>query len=414
MPARQSSPATNTSPWRLPPAVAFPVLAVVLFAFFFAASAPSPLFIVMQRDWHFSAAMLTVAFGIYAITLLSALLIAGSLSDHVGRRPVLFGGMAMQTLAMGLFLTADGIGSLLVARIVQGVATGVISGSLTAAVVEAAPEHRKRIGALLSSVSPLAGLAAGALATGVAAKYAAHPVTLVFGVLTVVFAAATVAVAFMPETVTPRGGAWASLKPRVHVAANVRAEFLRAVPVLVTTWAVGGLYLALAATVMVRVFEIDDGVINGATIAVLAGVGAVAPTLLKRFPSATAAALGMGCIAVGLSMLLASIAIRSIGLFFVATAVTGVGFGAAFSAVVQSLATRVAAHDRGELFAAIFITTYLAFSLPAMIAGFLVKPFGLQHTVEGYAALLVVLAVVGGTMQWRGRRQAPAVRRSTS
>jgi predicted MFS family arabinose efflux permease len=313
--------------------------------------------------------------------------------------------MVMQTIAMALFLTADGIGSLLFARIVQGVATGVISGSLTAAVVEAAPAHRKRLGALLSSVSPLAGLAVGALVTGVAARYADHPVALVFGAMTALFALAAVTVAFMPETVTPRGNAWASLRPRVHVARELRPEFWRALPVLVTTWAVGGLYLALAATVMVRVFEIENGVVNGLTIFVLAGVGAAAPTMLKRFASSTAAALGMASIALGLLMLLASIATRSIGLFFVATAIAGIGFGAAFSAVVQSLATKVAAHERGELFSAIFITTYLAFSAPAMIAGLLVKPFGLQHTVEGYVALLVVLAIVGSVIQWRGGRR---------
>jgi hypothetical protein len=50
--------------------VAFVLLATVLFAFFFAASAPSPLFVVFQHAWGFSSSMLTVAFAIYAIALL--------------------------------------------------------------------------------------------------------------------------------------------------------------------------------------------------------------------------------------------------------------------------------------------------------------------------------------------------------
>jgi MFS family permease len=74
---------------RLCPGSAFAVLALVLFAFFFAASAPSPLFVVMQHDWGFSPSLLTVAFAVYAIALLASLLVAGSLSDHVGRRPVI-------------------------------------------------------------------------------------------------------------------------------------------------------------------------------------------------------------------------------------------------------------------------------------------------------------------------------------
>ena len=122
--------AARSKPWRLPVAVGFPLLATVLFAFFFAAAAPSPLFVVFQHAWGFSSSMLTVAFAIYAIALLISLLVAGSLSDHVGRRPVVLGALVLQAVAMGLFLLAHDIGGLIVARAVQGVATGVASGAL--------------------------------------------------------------------------------------------------------------------------------------------------------------------------------------------------------------------------------------------------------------------------------------------
>ncbi|MES2531923.1 MAG: MFS transporter, partial [Pseudomonadota bacterium] len=115
--------------WRLPSHLAFGLLAAVLFAFFFAASAPSPLFVVFQHAWGFSSSMLTVAFAIYAIALMLSLLIAGSLSDHVGRRPVIAVALVMQALAMGLFLHAHDIGGLIGARVLQGIATGIVSGA---------------------------------------------------------------------------------------------------------------------------------------------------------------------------------------------------------------------------------------------------------------------------------------------
>jgi len=94
-------------------AVAFPLLAAVLFLFFFSASAPSPLFIVFQGRWGFSSGMLTVAFSIYSLVLLTALLVAGSLSDHLGRRPVVVTALLIQVAAMTLFLMARGINGLL-------------------------------------------------------------------------------------------------------------------------------------------------------------------------------------------------------------------------------------------------------------------------------------------------------------
>ncbi|MDP9606778.1 UNVERIFIED_ORG: MFS family permease [Variovorax paradoxus] len=397
--------AARSKPWRLPQRAAFPLLAAVLFAFFFAAAAPSPLFVVFQHAWHFSSSLLTVAFAVYAIALLVSLLIAGSLSDHIGRRPVVLAALVLQAVAMGLFLLANGIGGLIAARVVQGIATGVASGALSAAVVEAAPAARKRLGAMITSVSPLAGLALGALLTGVAVKFSVQPVMLVFGVLAAVFALGAAVVLWMPETVTPRAGALASLVPRVSIPAQARAEFARGLPVFVVVWALGGLYLSLAPSLMLHVFGIDNGVVNGLTVAVLSGMGAIAPTLLARFAAPKPVILGMASIAAGLVLLLASLATRSLALFFVGTAVAGLGFGGAFSALVQTLAPMAQSHERGELFAAIFVVSYLAFSLPAMLAGFLVAPLGLLNTTEGYAAVLLLIAAFGVWNQWAGLRR---------
>lgn len=392
--------AARSRPWRLPQRAAFPLLAAVLFAFFFAAAAPSPLFVVFQHAWHFSSSLLTVAFAVYAIALLVSLLVAGSLSDHIGRRPVVLAALVLQAVAMGLFLLANGIGGLIVARVVQGIATGIASGALSAAVVEAAPAARKRLGALITSVSPLAGLAVGALLTGMAVKFSLQPVMLVFGVLAAVFALGAAVVLWMPETVTPRAGALASLVPRVSIPVKARAEFARGLPVFIVVWALGGLYLSLAPSLMLHVFGIDNGVVNGLTVAVLSGAGAIAPTLLGRLAAPRPAIVGMASIALGLGLLLAALSTRSLALFFVGTAVAGIGFGGAFSALVQTLAPMAQSHERGELFAAIFVVSYLAFSLPAMLAGFLVAPLGLLNTAEGYAAVLLLIAAFGTWSQW--------------
>jgi len=80
-------PATAASRLRLGRAAAFWFLSATLGLLLFASSAPSPLYIVYQQRWGFSEITLTSVFAIYALALLLALLIAGAVSDHVGRRP---------------------------------------------------------------------------------------------------------------------------------------------------------------------------------------------------------------------------------------------------------------------------------------------------------------------------------------
>ncbi|MFD4246015.1 hypothetical protein ACFWP3_31140 [Streptomyces sp. NPDC058525] len=77
--------------------------------------------------------------------------------------PVLIGSLAVEASAMALIATADGVGDLLVARVLQGLATGEATSAAGTAVMEL--EHPCRAGraALTNSVAPMAGMAAGVL-----------------------------------------------------------------------------------------------------------------------------------------------------------------------------------------------------------------------------------------------------------
>src|SRR3954468_21475359 len=147
-------------------ATAFWLVAATLVFLLFASSAPSPLYVVYQATWHFSPLTLTSVFAVYVLALLVALVFAGSLSDRVGRRPVLLLALGTQIAGMVLFALAHGVEAVFAARIVQGLATGVATGAISAALIDLQPPGRPHLGALLSSAAPPFGLAAGALGSG--------------------------------------------------------------------------------------------------------------------------------------------------------------------------------------------------------------------------------------------------------
>src|ERR1700684_1394888 len=96
--------------YSLPPAVVFAGAAFAFGGVTLAAGAPTPLLVFFEHKWGFHAGMLTIAFAIYAFGLLLALLVVGSLSDYVGRRPVLIGALCVQLLAMAMFFFSSDIG----------------------------------------------------------------------------------------------------------------------------------------------------------------------------------------------------------------------------------------------------------------------------------------------------------------
>lgn len=259
----------------------FAAVAGVVVLFLAASSVPSPLYVVYQAQWGFSAATLTAIFAVYVVFLLASLLVVGGLSDHVGRRPVLAVALGVQTVAVVLFLLATNVTMLLVARAVQGAATGAAITAMAATLVDLSP---RRAG-LANATTPLIGLALGALGCGLLVEYAPAPTRLVYGVLLLGFAVVGVVLALLPETAPRRTGALASLRPRVRIPAGLRAEVLAIVPTLAASWALGGLYLSLGPSVAAEILGLRSHLVGGVVVTLLCGVGAVtAVAVLRRSP----------------------------------------------------------------------------------------------------------------------------------
>jgi len=90
-------------PARLSRPIAFAAIAAIFVIFAAAASAPTPLYVVYQKEWGFPTSTLTFIFAIYVFGLIGSLLVLGGLSDHVGRRPVLAAAIALEAVAFVLF-----------------------------------------------------------------------------------------------------------------------------------------------------------------------------------------------------------------------------------------------------------------------------------------------------------------------
>src|SRR5262245_2875594 len=270
----------------LSPRTAIFLLASITVSFLAGSLAPTPLYPIYQAEWGFSALTTTEIFGIYAIALLGSLLVAGRLSDHVGRRPVLIVAVLLQAVVMLMFATAGGVGALMVARVVQGIATGAALGAVGAGMLDL---DRAR-GPVANAVAPPIGTAAGGLLAGLFAHYLPAPTVLVYVVLASVFLLQAVGVIFITETVTRRAGAVASLKPQFSLPAASHAAMLVAAPVLIGAWALAGFYGSLIPALTRSVFGFDPSLASGIAAFVFAGSGAVTVLILSsREPRAVMA-----------------------------------------------------------------------------------------------------------------------------
>ncbi|MGW7276680.1 MFS transporter [Streptomyces sp. NPDC054864] len=392
---------------RMPATAGFWLLAATLISLMAASSAPTPFYAVFQQRWGFSAAVVTLVFAVYALALLLALLTVGALSDHVGRRPVLLAALALQTVAMILFLAADGPGLLLAARAVQGLATGAATGAISAGLADLQPTGSRRLGATLNSVSPPAGIAAGGILGGLVLQFLPVPDTTLFTAFTALFALLTLATVRLPETSPRRPGALASLPPRVAVPAEARPAFLRAAPTTGVIWTLLGLHLSLGPSLVKQILHIDNALADGVAVAALTGTGALVGILARPLAPRTLSVAGTTILAAGTALVVVSLSSASPAWYFTGTVIAGAGFGMAFFGSFGLLGTVVTAR-RAELYSSFYIVSYLTLSIPVIAAGLLVPVAGLQTVAQWYAAAVIVLALAAAALGTTGHRTHPA------
>jgi MFS family permease len=136
-------------------------------------------------------------------------------------------------------------------------------------------------------------------------------------------------------------------------------------------------------------------VLGGLSLAVLAGSGAVAVLLLQRQSPRGLMLIGGVALIAGAGLTLLAVTFGSVPGFFIGTVITGIGFGGGFQGAIRSVMPLAAPHQRAGMLSVVYVISYLAMGLPAVIAGFLLVHEGdLLATAVQYGAAVMVLAAL--------------------
>lgn len=384
----------------MPSAARSPLLALhafTLITFLAASAAPTPLYRLYQSAWGFSPLLLTAAFAVYSVALLLSLLCLGALSDRVGRKPLVLAALSLQILAIGLFLLADGIGWLLTARIVQGVATALATTAVGAALLDL---DRDR-GALINSVAPMAGMGIGVLASTLLAQVAPAPLHLGFAILFLLFIVQWVRSLRAPETSVQRNPAAWSWRPRIAVPRAARGPMLRVSPINCSLWALGGLYLSLMPSLLRELAGEDAAWLGGVAVGLLTLTGGAAVLLARQRTPQFTLRLGGVSLVCGNVLFLLGLTLHHVPLLLLAAIVSGMGFGSGFLGALRTIVPHARPDERAGLMAAFYIQSYLINAIPVLIAGYAVGRIGLEPTAATYAACVGTLAATGTVIAWR-------------
>ena len=395
----------------VPRRVAFWLVALILTVTMLGTTLPTPLYVIYQAQWHFSAAIVTVTFAVYAAGVLTALLLAGRSSDQAGRKPVLAVALGASALSTIVFILAPDLGALIAARIVSGLSAGLMTGTATATLTELVPASASRRASLVATAANMGGLGLGPLIAGLFAQYAPDPTVLVFEVYLAVLAAAGLFLFFVPETVSPRHRPTLRLA-RLGIPELGRDEFVAAGVAAFSAFSVLGLFSALAPTFLGDVLHEGSHAVQGAVVFLLLAVGTLTQVLLSRFSSRRVMLAGLGLFLAALALIVAALSQATLALFLTGTVVGGVAVGAVFLGSLATANRLAPPGQRGQVVSAYFVMCYCGLIIPVVGVGVASEFIGDFRAVLAFSILLAALCLFSLVGIWRallppGRPQAP-------
>jgi MFS family permease len=367
---------------------------------FLTSTAPSPLYSVYQQEWRFSSVMLTVVFAVYSGPLMVALHFSGPFSDRYGRRRLAVGGFTLLLASLLVFAFARGLWWIFAARALQGLGVGTASAALTASVINARRHEATGGATTVAMVSGNIGVGIGALLSGFFVEYVVDPTRTVFVVLACACAIALGACSRVSSARSHhvRRTSW---RPRLDLPSASARTSLVYLTGMALAWTLGGLYLSLGPSIA-EALGGSSALIGALVAAILGFGGALAAGASGTWAELRQLRVGVPLLVAGLAGVVVACATTSWGIFLAGSAVLACAWGLVYIGTFRALVALSRPETRGATVSVIYVVTYVAFSLPAILAGVCTDAFGLRHTTIAFGSVAALLAVGVGVLLYAG------------
>jgi MFS family permease len=370
--------------------IAYVLLAAIFAYGMLGTTMPTPLYALYQQKYGLTSLLITIIFTVYALGVLLALVLFGRVSDHFGRRPILISALVMAGISTLLFIFAQSIPVLLMARFISGLGSGLLTGTATAGLAELEPTCSPQRAARVATAANMGGLGLGPLVAGLFAQLAPDPTQLVFVVYLAFVFVCIGLVSFLPEPVKFPDHKL-DIRPHVGVPPSTRVVFVQAAVTVFSVFAILGLFSALSVSFLRDTLKESNLIVDGVVVFLLFGIATVAQIGMSRLTSRMARLVGIVALVVALVLIQRGLSFPSFAFFLVGTGVGGLGIGLAFMGSLAAINRVAPPNRRGEMVSAFFVAAYVGLTIPVVGVGFLVDA---TNFVVGTLILAAVLAVL--------------------
>lgn len=374
--------------------VSFVGASLSLLAVYAVSATPIPLYGIYRTVDGLSYSDLSLSAVVYFLGAVTALVVFGRLSNHLGRQPVALLALSLAALACISLLFVHDASPLLLGRALQGLSCGLASTALASWLIDTAPPYPAWLTPAIVSCGPMIGLTLGGLSSGALVDYGPIPRLLPYFVALALLFVCGLIVANGRETVTRSPGAVASLRPRFALPPSARRAYPVAACVFVCTWALGGFFQAFGPAMAREQLHSSSALAAALVFASVMAPSVIGASASGRLSAFGAQRTGMLIFTLAVFGLLVSLKSGLLLPFLATAAIAGIAQGAALSGSIRSLVEGIALKERAGTLSVIYATSYTGAAVPTLIAGQLSERLDLVEVASGYFILAVFGCVV--------------------
>lgn len=370
----------------------------------------TPLYPIYQAAWQLSPIGITLVYVCYMMGVLCSLVLFGRLSDQFGRGWVLKAALVLLSAALLASAAAPGIGWLMAARTGIGVASGLLTSTSAAALVDLHPRGNQKAASLTASAVSVAGLGLGPVLGGLVAQFLPWPLVSPYLLIVLLLVPILVAMGRLLPAAGPIDVRRLTVRPSFRLPARGRrGAFLSAGLAGFCGFGVVSLLASLAPSFLRDVLRWHGPAAAGAAVGLIFCVSGAAQIASRGMEPRRGLMIGLGLMIAGLAFQALSISARSGVVFIASECLSGAGQGLSFMAGMV-LANRVIdpAH-RGASLAAFLVVVYLGGMLPVLMVGVLASRFGLPAAIEMFCLGIGLLSAIMIPVSSRTARRIPAL-----
>lgn len=349
-------------------------VAAALFATAWGGNEFTPLLVMYRQAASMPAVVVDALLFTYVLGIVPSLLIAGPLSDRIGRKKLMMAAPIAAALgSLVLALGAHSAGLLAVGRVFSGIALGLSMAVGGSWIKELSDRDGSSAGAgaRRAAMSLTAGFGVGAGLAGVLAQWGPWPTVLPYAINIVLCLIALALLIRVPETRHAAADA-GRLLDDLRIPSVTNRRFLTVV-LLLAPWVFGACAVAYAVIPAVMTAHTSGAPIAFAALCCVLGLtaGFAIQSIGRRIDDPAgirAVVVALVVLTTGMTLAAAAAQMLTLWLALVAATVLGCGYGMAMIAGLLKVQRIAGPDDLAGLTAVFYSGTYLGFAAPAVMA----------------------------------------------